>query len=169
MDLGELEARYRDVVAAATDLVAAMDRSGIRPATPARQALDELRAALVGAPPPPSAGPRRDPRRHLLGAHRWERGADGNTSPRPYPLAEAATEFRRLVEGGRDIESHLYQPRDEGGQAISRVRALVLANLMDEFAARLRPGTAVGPIDADDSFGGLVAELADHLFSNTPF
>jgi hypothetical protein len=169
-DTNDLQARYRDILAAASDLLDAVDRSGASmPTRRSADALAALRAAVTGQPPPKLVTPRRDPRRHLLSMRKWEPGPDDRDHPRTYPLAEIAADLRHSVEGGRANESYLHQPRYQGGLAISGARALVFAELMTELAYRMRPGTAVGPIDTDESFSQLALDLVEHLSLNTPF
>jgi hypothetical protein len=104
-----------------------------------------------------------DPARHLLSGQ-WDYTfwyappAPGTGSA--IPLDELVAEWRALIEAERGKEPPL---ANVDAVVISAVRAQIIAYLLQELAARLRPGFAVGPILSDGSLSAFVEELATDL------
>lgn len=168
MDADELGTRYRDVRVAAAELSAALDAAGSELPLDTREALRELRAVLAGQPTP-GPFPRPDPRRGLITRYRVEQRPAGPPRFHRYGFAAAAAVFKERIEDSRKrTETYLHQPRELGGIAISHTRASILASLLEEFAARVSPGMAVGPIEHDGAFTDFLVELTDWLYDHTP-
>jgi hypothetical protein len=87
---------------------------------------------------------------------------------RPISLAEAEQQWRALEDSDerRRVELGLEHP-EEGEQtvAITRARAVALAEMLDELASRLAPGRAVGAIQADAGLARQVDSYAHMLNS----
>jgi hypothetical protein len=107
-----------------------------------------------------------DPTRDLLAQQRLEPQADGSLVRRLIPLAEAARDWRGLLDsdGQRRGELGLEYP-DEGEQSVAMTwaHARVLASMLEELSARLVPGRAVGAIQADEDVSEVVSRAAQSL------
>src|SRR5690348_17763843 len=75
-----------------------------------------------------------DPTRHLLSAEDHDGAAR-----RPIPLEEEAGDLRRIVAARLADEAGIDNDFRSGVVGMSKGRALAMAALLDEFAARLRP------------------------------
>ncbi|BCJ45190.1 hypothetical protein GCM10010168_69910 [Actinoplanes ianthinogenes] len=101
--------------------------------------------------------PELDPTRHWLVYAAAERNPDRF---RPIPLDEAAERLGPAAAGG---EADTRARSDRRFVVISRERATAIANLLDELALRLAPGTEVRTIQSDGSISRLAKELADDM------
>ncbi|WP_328990626.1 hypothetical protein OG394_30615 [Kribbella sp. NBC_01245] len=109
----------------------------------------DLRALIAGEDVPAwrERQPGIDPSRHLVTAYRWE-GADG----RPVDLADWAAELRQALATSeapwRPSPEHPLptESADRSWLLYPKRQALVTADLLDELAARLTPGTTTGLI-----------------------
>lgn len=90
-------------------------------------------------------------------------GPDGRPVRIPLPLTEHALTLRAMLAKARADESTIENDWTTGVVAFSRYRGLIVAELLGELAARVRPGTAVGAMQTDDAMADLAAELAWHL------
>lgn len=102
------------------------------------------------------------PSRHLLSARRH---------PRPWPqppsdtgplvrLDEPITRWRAEIDAGSSVEP---SPERVDAVVVSHARAVVIAALLRELAARLRPGSPVGPVQSDGALSALAEELQEDL------
>lgn len=113
----------------------------------------------------------RDPARHLVATERWDREPGRGTVRSPVTLSDAGASWRRVLDSGQATESAIDFAMDETVSAsnatvtLSKERAHAIAALLHEFAVRVEPGSATGPIQADDSFSRVAADLADSLRS----
>ncbi len=94
-----------------------------------------------------------DPARHWLS----RQALDGAK-----PLDDYAADARPALDAGASVDGRPPGSRDI--VAISVQRAGVIADLLDELAARLRPGVEAGPIRSDGELGRLARELADDMY-----
>jgi hypothetical protein len=104
-----------------------------------------------------------DPTRHLLVHLQRRRLPDGTTEASPIGLDEIVAEYRSSLALSAAAESRL-GPSARELVVVAPGRAAIIAELLDELALRLRPGTAVGPIRSDGSLSRLVRELADDMY-----
>jgi hypothetical protein len=104
-----------------------------------------------------------DPTRHIISVTDWEKRPEGGYGKVPIPLDAEAAHLREVVAIRRPGQPALDNDWRSGVVAISRSRGGTIGVLLKELAARLRPGVAVGPIQADDSLSRLAADLAWHL------
>ncbi|GAA1893133.1 hypothetical protein GCM10009753_22250 [Streptantibioticus ferralitis] len=90
-----------------------------------------------------------DPARHIM--HAIDTGDDGED--RPLSFAESADRWRKLFAQGplpwtpAEYQVQFHPDRGETDIALSATRALVFAELLDEFAARVYPGREAGVIE----------------------
>lgn len=94
-----------------------------------------------------------DPSRHWIG----HVPLDG-----PKPLDDFVAQARPALAAGAAIDGRAPGSRDI--VAISTQRAGVIATLLEELAARLRPGVASGPIRSDGDLARLTHELAEDMY-----
>lgn len=118
---------------------------------------------MTTAEPGPSAGGTAlDPAKHALSVRRY----DGNGAEHPMALTRYARQLRRDLESDR---RRLTGPRGGRHVVLSEVRAVVIASLLEELAARLRPGPTFGPSTEGREMArviaGLVAELIDQAIA----
>jgi hypothetical protein len=104
-----------------------------------------------------------DPTRHMAGVSDYRQLPDGTSLRVPLPLSEHAAAMRATLTKARRDEATIENDRTTGVVAFSRYRGLVIAELLGELSARLRPGTVVGAMRSDDAMADLAAELAWHL------
>ncbi|GIF04477.1 hypothetical protein [Actinoplanes siamensis] len=78
------------------------------------------------------------------------------------PLDDFAAEARPALAAGAAVDGRAPGSRDI--VAISIQRAGVIADLLDELAARLRPGVESGPIRSGGELSRLARELADDMY-----
>ncbi|MFI9205616.1 hypothetical protein [Streptomyces sp. NPDC053048] len=110
-----------------------------------------------------------DPARHgLVGL------VSGPSGPRPVAFQEEAAEWRKLFGQGplpwtpQEYQRQFYPDQGEDDVALSATRALVFAEILDEYAARLHPGAGTGLIHYSAyEFGQFITweigrELRDH-------
>ncbi len=101
-----------------------------------------------------------DPTRHMLSVGEWKERPEGGHTRVPIPLEVEAASLRASIDAGRPTEAGLDNDWRDGVVAVSRSRGGVMGVLLEELAARLRPGVAVGPIQADDALSKLAADVA---------
>jgi hypothetical protein len=146
--------RYQALRAAAR---AVLDAADDDPAP--SQRTTELRA-LARAVREGDAGPRQleprpsvDPARHVLSMRRYDTGEPGS----PITLARHARELRRDLESDQPARSVV----------VTEVRAVVIASLLEELAARLSPGPAFGAGTGGEELARIVGQLAAELLDQT--
>jgi hypothetical protein len=111
--------------------------------------------------PPPDLTlpqPELDPTRH------WLTYAAAERDParfRPITLDEAAARLRAPA-AGTEVDNRAVRG-DRDLVVISVERAAAIADLLDELALRLAPGTEVRTIHSDGSLSRLAQELADDM------
>ncbi|WP_216588453.1 hypothetical protein [Streptomyces brasiliscabiei] len=157
-----VRAEYAQLRGAAIEVLDAMpDRADSSPQF--EDALKSLRAVLAGETPSRSGPEHRplDPFRHALVARRYT-----GQRAEPISLPERAVELRRRLEGDRGLED---RPPGEPSRnvAITELRAMIVAGLLEELAARLSPGAAFGPGRGGEELARLAKELADELLAGT--
>lgn len=156
----DLAARYETLRAAAAEVLhSALNRRNPAPYT---AELHELHRVLLAkdAPAVPAGTP--DPARHSLAFtdHR-EDGSSG-----PYELAALAEEIRADLAGDRALGEHVpeHPLRDV---RLTQLRAMVVGSLLQELAARLAPGPAVGAGEDGRGLAETAAELGRRLVNQT--
>ncbi|TQE27066.1 hypothetical protein SipoB123_12910 [Streptomyces ipomoeae] len=126
-------------------------------------ALRDLRAALSGGAPPESAPEPAvpDPFEHALAARRYV-----GRRAEPISLPQRAAELRRRLDEDRGLDERpLGEP--ERNVVVTELRAMIVAGLLEELAARLSPGAAFGPGRSGEELAGLATELAKELLAQT--
>jgi len=107
--------------------------------------------------------PEFDATRHWLTYPGSERAADGTARYRAMTLDEAVAFFRPLADAAASSDNgRVRVSRDI--VSISRERATLLGDLLEELALRLKPGLEVGPIQSDGSFSRFARELAEDMY-----
>jgi hypothetical protein len=101
-----------------------------------------------------------DPTRHMLSLTDFEKRPEGGHRKVPIPLEAEAAGLSGSISRGRRDEGDLDNDWRSGVVAFSRARGGTMGVLLAELAVRLRPGVAVGPIQADESMSKLAADLA---------
>jgi hypothetical protein len=126
-------------------------------------ALRDLHAALRGDAPSRSGTerPALDPFEHSLAARRYV-GRQGE----PIPLLQRAADLRRRLEGDRALD-HRLPGEPSRNVVITELRAMVVAGLLEELAARLSAGAAFGPGRAGEELARLATDLAGELLDQT--
>lgn len=81
-------------------------------------------------------------------------------------LAQRADDLRRRLDGDRSPQA---RPSDgaPGDVVITELRAMVVAGLLEELAARISPGAAFGPGRHGEALAQLSTELAKELLAQT--
>ncbi|QDY10447.1 hypothetical protein FJK98_27620 [Micromonospora sp. HM134] len=115
----------------------------------------------LSVPVPPA-----DPTRELLIWPDYQRDGSGRTTARRVGLDEKAAQWRATVDAGRGTEERLGRAAP-GLVSMSSARGLVVASMLRELAARVRPGFSCGPVRSDGSLSALARELADDLRRRT--
>lgn len=157
-----VQAQYAQLRSAAIEVLDAMP--GAADSSPQfHDALKSLRAALEGETPPRSLPTRSslDPFEHSLVARSYV-----GQRAEPISLAERAVELRRRLEGDRDLEDRL-PGEPSRNVAVTELRAMIVAGLLEELAARLSPGAAFGPGRSGEELARLAKDLADELLAQT--
>jgi hypothetical protein len=114
------------------------------------------RPVVVGRP----GWPKHDAMRHYLSRLEYSR----ITESAPSTLDEQAAEMATQLSAGRKVN----QARpDDYNIELSEPRAIVLASLLLELAARLRPGAAFGPSRQGEALAEVATGLADELLDQT--
>jgi hypothetical protein len=106
---------------------------------------------------------RNDPTRHMVSLALYSRSPDGASIRRELPLDDEAASLARGLAGARQDEAGIENDSHTGQVAFSRGRGLILATLLEELAARVRPGFTCGPMRGGDELADLCAELAATL------
>lgn len=126
-------------------------------------ALRNLRAVVSGDPPLPSDTEHGalDPFDHWLTARLYV-----GRRAEPIPLAKRATDLRRRLDGDRDLNER--QPGEPSRNVvITELRAMIIASMLEELAARLSPGAAFGPGRNGEELARLATDLAKGLLEQT--
>ncbi|MEV5950354.1 hypothetical protein [Streptomyces sp. NPDC051993] len=126
-------------------------------------ALRDLAAALRGGTlqRPEAEQLASDPFEHLLTARRYT-----GQQAQPIPLSQWAAELRDQLGEDRDPgESQVGEP--SGNVVITELRAMIVAGLLEELAARLSPGAAFGPGRNGENLAHLAKDLAKEMLSST--
>lgn len=162
----DLAARYEALRAAASAVFVSARHS--RPPLPYTAEWHELHRVLLASRTPsapaesgrPADAP--DPVRYSVAFtdHR-EDGSSG-----PYELTRLAEDIRADLAGDRARGEHLPdQPvRDV---RLTQLRAMVVSSLLDELAARLAPGPAVGTEETGRDLAEIATEFATRLINMT--
>lgn len=157
-----VRAEYARLRGAAIEVLDAIpDRADSSPRF--EDALESLRAVLAGGTPPRSvpAHGSPDPFEHALVARRYE-----GRRAEPISLPERAVELRRRLEADRGLEDRL-PGEPSRNVAVTELRAMIVAGLLEELAARLSPGAAFGPGRSGEELARLAKDLADELLAGT--
>jgi hypothetical protein len=155
-------AEYAQLRDAAIGVLDAMSALG-SPSQPVDVALRNLRAVL-GDDAPRRSGTEHgalDPFEHALAARRY-------VGPRadPVPLPQRAADLRRRIDADRGLSER--QPGEPSRNvAITELRAMIIAALLEELAARLSPGAAFGPGRSGENLALLATDLAKDLLDQT--
>ncbi|MCQ4043281.1 hypothetical protein ACFOSC_01080 [Streptantibioticus rubrisoli] len=126
-------------------------------------AFQDLRAALSGDTSRRSGTEygALDPFQHALAARRY-----AGQRAQPIPLPQRATELRRRLDGDRGLDER--QPGEPSRNVvITELRAMIVAGLLEELAARLSPGAAFGPGRSGEELARLATDLAKELLDQT--
>ncbi|QIS17791.1 hypothetical protein [Nocardia terpenica] len=142
-------ARLRDTA------IRVLDALGTAEADPEtlRNALVDLHLTVDDSPavtPFPHAP--QDPARHLRSRLKYE--GDAAT---PVPLEEEAT----------DLNRQLAADRGERGVRLTELQGMIIGNLLQELAARVRPGAAFGPSRHGESLAETATDLSWRLLDQT--
>lgn len=162
----DLAARYEALLAAAVEVFdSARDPWSPAPYTAEWHELHRVLLESRSPSPPPASGrpaDAPDPARHSLAFtdHR-EDGSSG-----PYELTRLAADIRADLAGDRAGGEHVpdHPPRDV---RLTQLRAMVIGTLLQELAARLAPGPAVGTEEAGRDLAEIAAELGTRLIDMT--
>ncbi|MCK9871548.1 hypothetical protein MRI28_18225 [Nocardiopsis dassonvillei] len=126
-------------------------------------ALRNLRSALAGGTPAPldTARETPDPFEYSLAAKRY-----AGRRAEPITLPQRAADLRRRLDGDRSPQ---VRPSDEPSSdvVITELRAMIVAGLLEELAARISPGAAFGPGRDGEALARLAEDLAKELLSQT--
>ncbi|KLL09754.1 hypothetical protein BL254_19875 [Protofrankia sp. BMG5.30] len=126
-------------------------------------ALRNLRAVLSGDTPRQSDTERGalDPFEHSLAARLYV-----GRQAEPIPLPQRAADLRRRLAGDRGLDERLPGELSRN-VVITELRAMIVASLLKELAARLSPGAAFGPGQSGDELARLATDLAKELLDQT--
>lgn len=153
-----LTGRYEALRTAAARVLEAAPRGEDQLAT----ALEGLRDALRGEPPPDAGRPDLDPFVHYLTELRYTQGEPAQA----ITLDRMAVELRRQLDNDRRLDDRLPGAPDRN-VTITELRAMVVGGLLEELAARLSPGAAFGPDRNGEALAGVAAALAGELLDQT--
>lgn len=126
--------------------------------------LRRLRTVLSGDTPRQSDTERGalDPFEYSLTAKRYvDRQAE------PIALPQRAADLRRRLAGDRRLDEPLLPGRPPRNVVITELRAMIVAGLLQELAARLSPGAAFGPGRSGVELASLATDLAKELLDQT--
>jgi hypothetical protein len=162
----ELAARYEALRAAAVEVFDSAWNS--RTPVPYTAEWHELHRVLLESrsPSAPTRSGRPanalDPARYSLAFTDYRE--DGSSGP--YELTRLAAEIRADLAGDRARDEHVpdHQLRDV---QLTQLRAMVISSLLEELAARLAPGPAVGTEGAGRDLAEIAAEFATRLINMT--
>lgn len=98
-----------------------------------------------------------DPAKHMINVKQF----DSNGTYRPITLTHHARELRRELANDRLWPSGPGRPARN--VVVTEIRAVVIASLLEELAARLRPGPAFGSGTEGGELACVVADLAAEL------
>ena len=154
-----MDRRYEELRAAAVQVLEAAPGADGQLGT----ALEGLRDALRGEPPPPAEGrPTLDPFEHYLSRLHYEAGQP----PRAVTLERMALELRRQLDDDRPLDARL-PGEPERNVVVTELRGMVVGALLKELAARLSPGAAFGPGRDGEALAGVATALARELLDQT--
>lgn len=152
-------ARLRDAAIGVLDAMPEVNGSPER----VDAALRDLRSALAGGTPTPldPEGGTPDPFEHSLAVKRYV-----GRRAEPIPLPERAADLRRRLDGDRGPQA---RPSEgpSGDVVVTELRAMIVAGLLEELAARLSPGTAFGPGRNGEALAQIATDLAKELLDQT--
>ncbi|MET8451634.1 hypothetical protein [Streptomyces sp. NPDC005209] len=153
---------YAQLRAAAIRLLDAMSD----PQNPSRSVEDARRNldAVLNTGTPQRPGTEReepDPFEHSLAARRYT-----GRRAQPISLSQRAAELRNQLANDRGLEER--QPGEPSRNVvITELRAMIVAGLLEELAARLSPGAAFGPHRSGEELARLATDLAKELLDQT--
>jgi hypothetical protein len=126
-------------------------------------ALRNLRAVLSGDTPRQSDTERGvlNPFEHSLAARRYV-----GRRAEPVPLPQRAADLRRRLVRDRGLDERL-PGEPSRNVVITELRAMIVAGLLEELAARLSPGAAFGPGRSGEELARLAKDLAKELLDQT--
>ncbi|OLT27034.1 hypothetical protein BJF83_19455 [Nocardiopsis sp. CNR-923] len=151
--------RLRDAAIGVLDAMPDVDSPSAR----VDAALRNLRSVLAGTTPVPSETVRGtpDPFEHSLTARQFvDRWSE------PISLPQRAADLRRRLDGDRALQE---RPSDGPSRdvVITELRAMIVAGLLEELAARVSPGSAFGPGRNGEALALLATDLAKELLAQT--
>ncbi|MFF3244274.1 hypothetical protein ACFYWY_11185 [Streptomyces sp. NPDC002870] len=151
--------RLRDAAIEVLDAMPAVENSSARRDV----ALRNLRAVLSGDTLRQSATERGalDPFEHSLAARLYV-----GRRAEPIPLPQRAADLRRRLDRDRGLDERL-PGEPTRNVVITELRAMIVASLLEELAARLSPGTAFGPGRNGEELARLATDLAKELLDQT--
>lgn len=162
----DLAARYEALRTAAVEVFDSARHS--QPPAPYTAQWHELHRVLLESRSPsapigsgrPADAP--DPARYSLAFTDYR--DDGSSGP--YELTRLAADIRADLAGDRACGEHVpdHPLRDV---RLTQLRAMVIGSLLQELAARLAPGPAVGTERAGSDLAEIAAELATRLINMT--
>jgi hypothetical protein len=168
-----LAARYETLRAAAADVLdSALDRRHPAPYTERLHALqlvllEAQSAASASGDWSPRTGADRsadapDPARHSLAFTDYR--DDGSSAP--CELMRLAAEIRADLDGDRSLDEHL-PDQPLRNVTMTQLRAMVISALLNELAARVAPGPAVGAGQAGSDLAAIAVDLGARLVNQT--
>ncbi|GAA1790832.1 hypothetical protein GCM10009682_11050 [Luedemannella flava] len=103
-----------------------------------------------------------DPARHFVTLARYVSTGDGRQVAVPVELDAPVADWRSSVAAGRVHEPNVtYAYPDVLSLSLARTR--IIAELLHEYAARMRPGVAVGAVGSSGELSRFLEELATDL------
>ncbi|TDC73670.1 hypothetical protein [Actinomadura sp. 7K507] len=84
----------------------------------------------------------------------------------PVSLPQQAADLRRQLDGDRALDERL-PGEPSRNVVVTELRAMIVASLLEELAARLSPGVAFGPGRNGEELAQLAVDLAKELLDQT--
>ncbi|GAB3829308.1 hypothetical protein ACFPIJ_32530 [Dactylosporangium cerinum] len=115
----------------------------------------------------------RDPALHLLVWRDFQRQPDGSAVMAAVTLTDAGRTLTEAVARARPVDSFVNSAADPLADlpsdtlSLSRGQATAIATMFRDFAQRVLPGTAVGPLRTDDALSAIAEECASRMRQHT--
>ncbi|GAA5107924.1 hypothetical protein [Nocardia iowensis] len=162
-DLEPHAEQYDRLRNAAAHVLTVLDDPESEPDT-VRAALTELHQAVRGqrgSAQTETGLPAQDPAAHLL-----SRLAYAGKVARPITLDEQAANFGQQLAAAQQMDEPGPSDPDRDVR-LTELRAMIVGGLLQELAARLRPGAAFGPSREGEQLAAAVTELAAAVLDRT--